>query len=103
MRIDDDWDAPRPSLGTRGAFGLSTIHLALAFGSLAVALGLIIAPIAEERVMRQAGTAGIDMTSTGSVGNRGKGVYTVRRSVLQSTPNAICIIHANGVHTGDCR
>jgi hypothetical protein len=45
---------------------------------------------------------GIDMMPTGTVGQRETGSYIVRRSVLQPTPNSVCIIRGNGMRTGDC-
>ena len=42
-----------------------------------------------------------DMISTGSVPKRGEGKrYTVRRSVLQEMPGAVCIVDGNGVSSG---
>lgn len=95
MRTDDDWNGSQPGFAPGGA-----IRLALIFGSVAVALGLIIAPLAEDRLTRKASTAGLDFMSTGSVGADRS--YTIRRSVLQSTPDAVCIIRANGARSGDC-
>lgn len=95
MRTDDDWNGSQPGFAPGGA-----IRLALIFGSVAVALGLVIAPLAEDRLMRKAGADGLDFMSTGSIGADRS--YTVRRSVLQSTPESVCIIRANGARSGDC-
>jgi hypothetical protein len=43
---------------------------------------------------------GIDNTVTGSVPVQG--IYTLHRSVLQNSPNAVCVIHFDGTRTGDC-
>jgi hypothetical protein len=95
MRTDDDWNGSQPGFAPGGA-----IRIALIFGSIAVALGLVIAPLFEQRIMHKAGTDGLDFMSTGSVGaNSG---YTIRRSVLQATRDSVCIIHTNGARSGDC-
>lgn len=105
MRSEREW---RPDDGDGADFlngnGLSAIRLALLFGAGAVALGLIVAPLAEKRFSGGIAAAdafyGVDMTSTGSIGS-GR-TYTVRKSVLQSVPGATCIISANGHRIGDC-
>ncbi|MDN2578358.1 hypothetical protein [Aquibium sp. ELW1220] len=96
MRMDDDWNGPQPSF-----IPGSAIRLALIFGSVAVALGLVIAPLAEERLTRRADADGLDFMSTGSVGSDRS--YTIRRSVLQASPESVCIIRSDGAQTGDCR
>ena len=48
---------------------------------------------------RQA-AGGVDPMSTGSIG-RGE-AYTIRRSVLQSSPDAVCVIRSDGARSGDC-
>jgi len=96
MRSDDDWNGSRPAFAPGGA-----IRLALIFGSLAVALGLVIAPLAEDRLMRKADAEGLDFMSTGSVGRDRS--YTIRRSVLQATPESVCIIRTDGARSGDCQ
>jgi hypothetical protein len=74
------------------------LRITLLFGAAAVALALIAAPLLESR--DGSGGAGLDMTTTGSIG--GTTSYTIRRSVLQSSPDAICIIRADGSRSGDC-
>lgn len=101
----------RPSTLTEMGFG--AIRAALLFGSAAVALALIVTPILDRSTRSQDAVVSladsIDMTATGSVGRRansamtqGGGRYTIRRSVLQSSPNAVCIIRENGSRIGDC-
>jgi hypothetical protein len=75
------------------------LRITLLFGAAAVALALIAAPLLESR-SGFAGSGGLDMTSTGSIG--GTTSYTIRRSVLQSSPDAVCIIRADGSRSGDC-
>jgi hypothetical protein len=75
------------------------VRIALLFGSAAVALALIAVPLLEGRNSdRLAGD--IDSMSTGSIG-RGE-AYTIRRSVLQSSPDAVCVIRSDGARSGDC-
>ena len=46
---------------------------------------------------------GIDDVTTGSIGSTGyRGQYTIRQSVLQSSPHTVCVIRDNGVQIGDC-
>ncbi|WP_187969300.1 hypothetical protein [Mesorhizobium sp. NIBR3] len=96
MRLDDDWNGPHSGTATGG-----TIRITLVFGVIAVALGLAIAPLAEELVAGTADAGGLDFMSTGSVGVDRS--YTIRRSVLQATPESVCIIRSDGVQSGDCR
>jgi len=88
----------------RGATSMGMLRVTLLFGSAAIALGLIAAPIAEkgtDSYVASAGfPAGVDRMTTGSISNDRK--YTVRRSVLQSKRDSICIINADGSFTGDC-
>ena len=72
------------------------LRIALLFGSAAVALALIAVPLLEGRGSdRLAG-----LMSTGSIGT-GE-TYTIRRSVLQSSPDAVCVIRSDGTRSGDC-
>ena len=101
MTPEDEWDAIR---GRRaplfGAAGTSMLRAALLFGSAAVALALILAPMADKySKARTVGANGLDFISTGSVGQRE--AYTIRRSVLQA-PGAVCIIESTGRRSGDC-
>lgn len=82
-----------------GAAGFGALRLALLFGSLAVALALIIAPIAE-RHTRIYTPGEIDGMTTGSI--RSVETYTIRRSVLQPSPDSICVIRADGTRDGEC-
>ncbi|MCC0044484.1 MAG: hypothetical protein H6892_08980 [Brucellaceae bacterium] len=95
-------DEPQDFLGVAGS-----LRFALLFGAAAIALALFVTPFAErqaESLMARA-PMGLDTMSTGSIGPSGSGSggsYTIRRSVLQSSPNSICIIKQNGARTGDC-
>jgi hypothetical protein len=102
MGYDEDSDLPvRRNAWSIGDTGIGMLRFALLFGSAAVALALIVAPIAErESRAFVAGPQGIDMITTSSTGNRG--TYTERRSVLQAMPESVCTIRANGARSGDC-
>lgn len=79
---------------------MGALRFTLLFGSAAVALALILAPIAENQTRDLVGSPGVDSITTGSVAQNGR--YTVRRSVLQDSPNGICVIRENGSRSGNC-
>lgn len=106
MALPDDWnrreDSGRWGLGSGG---MGALRVTLLFGSAAVALALILTPIAEsqvDRILYASNQPQLDMMATGTVGARTSGSYTVRRSVLQPSPNSVCIIRENRMRTGDC-
>jgi len=104
MTPEDEWDAIRSrSAPLFGAAGMGMLRIALLFGSAAVALALILAPMADRYSKTDiVGAEGLDFISTSSVGPRGGGhSYTIRRSVLQA-PGTVCIIDAAGRHSGGC-
>lgn len=91
-----------------GVAGTGALRISLLFGSAAVALTIILTPMAENQVARaNIAPTGIDQIATGStVSNRKTQPllrnYVVRRSVLQSGKDDICIISADGMRTGSC-
>ena len=102
---DDEWDTVERTQdsGLKEA-GSGALRITLLFGSVAVAFALFLVPILNRNDALSIGsrTAGqnLDRMSTGSVSR--DNAYVVRKSVLQSSPNAICIIRANGGKSGDC-
>lgn len=106
MSLREEWEEPRPGRERLlGDFGMGALRVTLLFGSAAVGLALILAPLAESQVERMAYssyTSRLDTMATGTVGPRASGAYTVRRSVLQPSPSSVCIIRSNGARTGDC-
>lgn len=102
--MEAEWErsrAGRETVETMTATG--ALRTALLFGSAAVAIALLAAPALENRFGARyaaASNPGLDMTSTGSIARSSP--YTVRRSVLQSSPEAICVIRGNGTRSGDC-
>lgn len=78
------------------------LRCALLFGSAAVALALIIAPLADRGARSVvAGAGNVDAMTTGSIGGESSR-YTLRRSVLQSSPTAVCVIQQDGSKSGSC-
>ncbi|MBA3448573.1 MAG: hypothetical protein H0T56_13400 [Pseudaminobacter sp.] len=103
MNPDNEWDLVRNDRGHSFELaGTGILRLTLLFGSATVALALIaVSLIAEQGDSRIARAGyGVDMMSTGTIGH--KSSYTIRRSVLQASPNSVCIIRASGVRSGDC-
>lgn len=100
-RWDDFSGLPRLSDTSAGI-----LRVTLLFGSAAVALTLILVPIADrhasQRSVASVPSQGVDMMSTGSITARGGDRYTIRRSVLQPDANAVCIIRDTGERTGAC-
>ena len=80
------------------------IRIALLFGSAAVAFALILTPFIDRgagSVVAQRGmSAELDRIATGSTSRSGE--YTIRRSVLQTSPTAVCIISKDGRQSGEC-
>lgn len=78
--------------------------MALLFGTAVIALSLIITPFLsgsnKERMSASSGP--FDTLTTGSIPDSDKNPkrYTIRRSVLQETPGAVCIIDINGNSNG---
>lgn len=80
------------------------LNVAVIFGVAAVALTLILAPFVDRKSAHLAGTVApgaYDEIVTGSIStNSGPKRYIVRRSVLQDTPGAVCIINSDGSTSG---
>jgi lipopolysaccharide export LptBFGC system permease protein LptF len=106
--MEKEWDVVRNDRGSSAGYtSMGILRIALLFGSAAVALALIIAPIADSKtrsyVAQDGGPVGVDTMTTGSIkGGGSRDLYTIRRSVLQSSPDAVCVIRADGSRTGDC-
>lgn len=91
--------------GTEQAGRLKTLKLAFLFAGVGVTSALVLTPIlAVDNTSRVAfAPDGYDNIITGSIPARNSGkTYTIRKSVLQDTPDSICIIQRNGLKTGDC-
>lgn len=105
--IDDrDWAEIRPQ--NASAFseaGQGMLRITLLFGTFAIAIALFLTPLLDRtsgtRFASGPGYAGVDRTTTGTV-QAGARSYTLRRSVLQTSPTSMCVIYSNGARSGDC-
>lgn len=102
METERDWHIVRrdDQFDLKDA-GMGLLRFALLFGICAVVLALLAVPLLHKK-SRDWMTAGsqVDPIRVGST-DAGK-VYTVRKSVLQPSPNSVCIIRPNGTRSGDC-
>jgi hypothetical protein len=96
---EDEQEAKGFNIADNGA-----LRVALLFGSAAVAFALILTPFVDRGAGSVVAARGVamelDQTTTGAVSQSGQ--YTVRRSVLQSSDSAVCIIRSNGGKSGEC-
>lgn len=104
MNNDEFWSSVYSDASKeRQRGGLSAVRVALLFGTAAAALALVVPPLADvatdEWTLLGAGP-GIDYTTTASVPRSRE--YTIQRSVLQRSSDAVCIIDSRGRHSGDC-
>lgn len=107
MQEDRDWAEIRPQNASAiSEAGQGMLRITLLFGSFAIAIALFLTPILDRSngstLAASASYGGLDRTTTGTVRAGASHQYTVRRSVLQTSPGSMCIIHSNGVRTGDC-
>lgn len=77
------------------------IRVALLFGCVTVVLTLLLTPEAARRSRQATFDPGIDQIVTSAIRSRND-VYVHRRSVLQPTPNSVCIISRDGSKRGQC-
>ncbi len=107
MLTDDEWNlirSLRPGRGRTGGTGLARLAL---FGALAITgLAVLATPYIEKQARARGLTLAREQTdavTTGSVsGPREVRTYTIRRSVLQASPNDVCIIGVDGRRSGAC-
>jgi hypothetical protein len=105
MFDESEWEKIRASGSAHlGSAGMGALRITLLFGSAAVALALIIAPIVDNSTKARFADSrypvGLDRVTTGSIPARR--YYTIRRSVLQKSPSSVCIIGQGGARSGDC-
>ncbi|HEV7318189.1 MAG TPA: hypothetical protein VGO04_06190 [Ensifer sp.] len=104
--VDDDfWSTVQEKdLVTSQSRRTGVLNLSLLFGTAVIALTLILTPMLSSRTDKRimANTpVDYDNISTGSIPSSGTTKrYTVRRSVLQEMPGAVCIIDADGRKSG---
>ena len=100
----DDEDA---KAGFQSVAKSGFVRCILLFGSAVVALTLVIVPVLSQKANKQTAQslfpAGVDMMSTGSIqrGTTDKS-YIERKSLLQSSPESVCVIGRDGIQQGDC-
>lgn len=104
--VDDDfWRTVQDKdLATSQSRRTGALNLSLLFGTAVIALTLILTPMmaskTENKVLADA-PIDYDNIKTGSIPKTdGAKRYTVRRSVLQEMPGAVCIIDGNGSKSG---
>ncbi len=102
--MENDWRAERGEQREAGVMqGWSPIHVALMFGAAAVAMALVLTPVFDRGTEGYLASAdNVDRMTTGSTARRGTQVYTIRKSVLQPSPDSVCVIRSNGVRHGEC-
>jgi len=104
--VDDDfWRTVQDKdLVTTQSRRTGVLNLSLLFGTAVIALTLILTPMltskTDNKVLADAPIA-YDNISTGSIPSSPTAKrYTVRRSVLQEMPGAVCIIDGDGSKSG---
>lgn len=105
-RMEHEWDRLRGVRAERQLPAISPVRVALLFSSAAIAVALIAAAYLDDgrdwsAQAKAVEPGGLDFMSTGSIGPVTK-TYTIRKSVLQSSPDAECIIQADGTRSGEC-
>jgi len=104
MRDEDFWKAVQEKDFTpAGDTRTGALNLALLFGTAVIALALVLTPVlsarSDKRIMANVPDE-FDMISTGSIPKETGKRYTVRRSVLQEMPGAVCIVNGTGTAGG---
>ena len=102
---DNEWDLIREDRNDAlGETGYGALRLTLLFGSAAIAFALFLVPIMSRGSDSVFGTRfssqNLDTMTTASVGASGQ--YVIRRSVLQQSPQSVCVIRQDGRQSGDC-
>ena len=104
--VDDDfWRTVQDKdLVTSQSRRTGVLNLSLLFGTAVIALTLILTPMlaskTDTKVLADA-PIDYDNISTGSIPQQREAKrYTVRRSVLQEMPGAVCIIDGDGTKSG---
>lgn len=100
---DQDWNMEAGRGTDDTGSGVGALRIALLFGAGAIALAVLVAPLADRSTRALvAGSPALDTMSTGSIPGTPNSSYTIRRSVLQASPQSVCIIRSNGARSGDC-
>lgn len=78
------------------------LRATMLFGSIAVALALIVVPLADRHARTVVAERGLDEMATGSVGTQHSSHYTLSRSVLQRNGAGPCLLFPDGSTRGAC-
>jgi len=101
MEQESGWDIVRSERGwSMREAGMGLLRATLLFGLGIAALTVITVPVLDKRSSEWAEGAGIDAMQVGSIDT--SKTYTIRKSVLQPSPDAICIIGQDGSRKGAC-
>ncbi|WP_075291477.1 hypothetical protein [Pararhizobium arenae] len=105
MADDEFWRTVQDKdLATGQSRRTGVLNLSLLFGTAVIALTLILTPMLSSKTTGKVlanAPLDYDNISTGSIPtSSGSKRYTVRRSVLQEMPGAVCIIDENGGKSG---
>lgn len=103
MLTDDEWSliTSLKNAGS-GKDGSGALRIALLFGAFAVVLAVFLAPAVEKKAESIAASSSLDTMTTGAINGGKSARYTIRRSILQDSPNAACIISGAGTRSGEC-
>lgn len=105
MDKNDFWTTVRNKGETQEIAAAGALKAALVFAAVVVAVAVVVTPLLasrEDRMQEANGRLGFDRITTGSVPPASERTYTVRRSITQPMPDALCIIDANGNRRGAC-
>lgn len=105
MDKNDFWTTVRNKGEADDIASVGALRAALVFGAVVIAAAVIATPLLasrDQRMLGAGGRFGFDAITTGSTPSGYERAYTIRRSVTQPMPDALCIIDANGHHRGDC-
>lgn len=102
FEVDEEWEKGRRASESIAEIRTGLFRATLLFGSIALALALIIAPAAKRGAdyVATAHRPQLDTMTTGSISTSNR--YTVRRSVLQRSDALPCVIFSDGGSTGAC-
>lgn len=97
----------KPDAGLTSVFAearTGLLRATLLFGSIAVALALIVVPAADRqaKLMVGDGRDKLDQMTTGSIRTPDAGRYTLLHSVLQDPSAGPCLLFADGTQRGAC-
>lgn len=101
MEQDGGWQVVRNERGwSMREAGMGLLRATLLLGLGIATLAILIVPVLDKRSNEWARSVGIDLVQVGSISKNS--TYTIRRSVLQPSPHAVCIIDQDGAKRGAC-